>query len=303
MLLFAIFIGAGIACQSAVNAKLRSYVLSPFTASMISFFVGAVALTILTFTSGYLFWEEWGQLKGEPLWIFTGGFLGVISLTMNVILFTKIGGVQTAVLSIFGQIFMGTLLDQFGWLHSQVQPLTVLKVLGLVLVVIGVVLVTEVIVVKQNGQSSNIGWKVVGVFAGMAGAAQAPVNGRLGVVLESPLLASQISFYVGVLTLLLVVLVTKSPVKTIKFAVNSGVRNYWIFAGGLLGAIYVYGAATLAPIIGTGQLVVFALFGQLVGSVVIDRFGLFGAMNKDITRGKIMGLVSMFVGVIVINLV
>ena len=90
MLLFAVLIGAGIACQSAVNAKLRSYVLSPFTATMISFIVGAVALTILTFTSGYLFWEEWGQLKGEPLWIFTGGFLGVISLTMNVILFPKI---------------------------------------------------------------------------------------------------------------------------------------------------------------------------------------------------------------------
>jgi len=303
VLLFAILIGAGIACQSAVNAKLRSYVLSPFTASMISFTVGAVALTILTFTSGYLFWEEWGQLKGEPLWIFTGGFLGVISLTMNVVLFPKLGGVQTAVLSIFGQIFMGTLLDQFGWLHSQVQPLTVLKVLGLALVVVGVVLVTEVFFVKQGGESSNIGWKAVGVFAGMAGAAQAPVNGRLGVVLDSPLLSSQISFYVGVLTLLVIVLVTKSPVKTIKLAVNSGIRNYWIFAGGLLGALYVYGAAMLAPIIGTGQLVVFALFGQLVGSVCIDRFGLFGAMKKDITRGKILGLVCMLLGVVVINLV
>ena len=303
MLLFAILIGAGIACQSAVNAKLRSYVLSPFTASMISFTVGAVALTILTFTSGYLFWEEWGQLKGEPLWIFTGGFLGVISLTMNVVLFPKLGGVQTAVLSIFGQIFMGTLLDQFGWLHSQVQPLTVLKVLGLALVLVGVVFATEVLVVKQSGESSNIGWKAVGVFAGMAGAAQAPVNGQLGVVLDSPLLSSQISFYVGVLTLLVIVLVTKSPVKTIKLAVNSGLRNYWIFAGGLLGALYVYGAAMLAPIIGTGQLVVFALFGQLVGSVCIDRFGLFGAMKKDITRGKILGLVCMLLGVVVINLV
>ena len=303
MIIFAICIGAGLACQSAVNAKLRTYVLSPFTASMISFFVGAIAITILTFLSGYVFWEEWGNISGQPLWIFTGGFLGVFSLTMNVILFPILGGIQAAVLPIFGQIIMGTLLDQFGWVHTPLQPLTIVKSVGLLLVLIGVLFATDTFALKQTIGKSNIGWKLLGILAGMFGALQAPVNGRLGTVMDSPLLASQISFYVGLTTLFIVVLITKSPIKSVKNALQVGWKSSWIFIGGLLGAAYVFGAAMIAPIIGTGQLVILTVFGQLVGSVLIDKFGFFGAMKKEVTKGKIIGLFVILVGVIVIKLI
>ena len=151
-------------------------------------------------------------------------------------------------------------------------------------------------------RSSNIGWKLLGILAGVFGAMQAPVNGRLGTVLESPILASQISFFVGLTTLFIIVLITKSPLKTVKDALQVGWKRSWIFIGGLLGATYVFGCAMLAPILGTGQLVILMVFGQLLASVFIDKFGFFGAMKKEVTKGKLFGLFVMLLGVIVIKL-
>ena len=303
MIVFAIIIGAGLACQSAVNAKLRSYVLSPFTASMISFFVGACILTILSFTSGFLFWKEWAVLKGEPYWLLCGGLLGVFSLTMNIILFQKVGGVMAAVLPIFGQVVMGTLIDQFGWFASPIDPLTVIKGIGLVIVLLGVLLATESFKKQESAEKSQLGWKIVGVFAGVAVATQATVNGQLAAILQSTLLSTQISFYIGLIALCLIVLLTKSPIKTIQNAVAVPIKQYWIFLGGALGAFYVFGAAKLAPIIGTGHFVIYALFGQLVCSMLIDHFGLLHAPVKRVSYSKAVGLVTMLIGIILMKLI
>lgn len=302
MIVFAILIGAGLACQSAVNSKLRSYVLSPFTASMVSFFVGASILTILSFSSGFLFWNQWALLNGEPLWLWTGGLLGVFSLTMNIILFQKVGGVMAAVLPIFGQILMGTFIDHFGWIYSPVSLITPIKMLGILIVVIGVLFATETFKKQSNEEKRQLTWKVIGVFAGMAAAMQASVNGRLGAVLGSPLLSAQISFYIGLSALVLIVWLTKSPVRTIQQAFQVPLKKYWIFLGGALGAFYVFGAAKLAPIIGTGHFVIYALFGQLVCSMLIDHLGLFHAPVKHVSKGKLFGLIIMLIGIVLLKL-
>ena len=54
--MFAIFLaisfGAVFAVQTAINTQLRKFVISPFLASMISFIVGVVFLTITLLVSG-----------------------------------------------------------------------------------------------------------------------------------------------------------------------------------------------------------------------------------------------------------
>ena len=51
----------------------------------------------------------------EPWWIWIGGALGVIYLTGNIVLFPKLGSVQTVIMPILGQIVMSMLIDNFGW--------------------------------------------------------------------------------------------------------------------------------------------------------------------------------------------
>lgn len=206
-----------------------------------------------------------------PPWTFTGGLLGLAYLTINIILFKKIGGVQTAVLPIFGQLVMGVIIDQFGLFYAPISVMTWQKALGFVFVICGVVIVTDLVFAQLKAkQESPFIWKAIGVIAGMLSAIQAAINGHLGGLLSSPVAAATVSFIVGTLCLALLVLVTKAPLNTVRLAWQAGARYRWIWIGGLLGAFYVAGVAFAVPKISAGQVLVFALFGQLLTSAILD---------------------------------
>ncbi|GEO78946.1 hypothetical protein FD29_GL001220 [Companilactobacillus mindensis DSM 14500] len=302
--LIPILMGSGLAMQTAVNSKLRSYVVSPYLASAISFTIGTIFLIVLTLISGINPFISTHTLATNPWWIWSGGLLGVIGLTVNLLLFPKLGSVQTSVLPIFGQIIMGVIIDQFGLFYSPKSSLTLFKILGLLLVTGGMLITTGVFSKhkKINSQkSSNLIWQLVGIGAGMLIATQAAINGHLGVVLDSSVHAAMISFTIGTILLISVVLIFRLPVSNLKLAINTGAKNWWIWLGGFLGAFYVFGSAWLVPQIGTGQVVVIALFGQLFFSALIDQFGFFQSKINRVEMIRIIGLVAMFLGVVSVH--
>jgi len=77
---------------------------------------------------------------------------------------------------------------------------------------------------------------------------------------------------------------------------------WWIFLGGILGGTFVLANAYLAGVLGTGQTVVFALFGQMTASVIVQQFGLFHSEKNRVRLMQIMGLVIIMVGVAMIQL-
>ena len=298
-----IIMGALLGTQTAINSKLRSFIGSPYLASTVSFSVGTLFLLILSFATQGGVHLSLDTFLENPWWIWTGGLLGTIALTVNVLLFPKLGGVQTAILPIFGQIIMGLLIDQFGLLDSPKAPLTLVRFIGIVLVVSGVLLaVLRKSIGKKENSEKLLPWQIVGVIAGMLGATQTAVNGHLGSVLKSSLQAATVSFTVGTLILIIYCLISRADFSKLSLAVASGKSYWWIWIGGLLAGLYVYASAWLVPQIGTGQVVVMALFGQLTFSVVIDQFGLFEAIKSPVSRQKIIGLIIMSIGVILIKL-
>lgn len=303
MAILTVLFGVAVSLQSAVNARLRSFVQSPFLTSLLSFAIGTVALLVLTAWRGELGLLSPSALVQLPLWTFAGGLLGLTFLTVNIVLFKKIGGVQTAVLPILGQLVMSALIDQFGWLYAPLNPMTVSKAIGLVLVVCGVIVVTDLVFAAMKAKSdAPFIWKAVGVVAGMMSAVQATVNGHLGSILSSAVAAATISFLVGTLLLIVLVFVTKAPFANVRVALQAGPRYVWMWTGGLLGAFYVFGMAFAVPEIGAGQVIVFALFGQLLSSAIIEHFGLLGATKKRMTWQKVCALVVMLVGVMLVKL-
>lgn len=48
-------------------------------------------------------------------------------LTSNVLLFPRLGAVQTVILPILGRILMGTLIDSFGWFHAMQLQMTLMR--------------------------------------------------------------------------------------------------------------------------------------------------------------------------------
>ncbi|CAM3123947.1 DMT family transporter [Lactiplantibacillus plajomi] len=237
-----VLIGAGLAVQTGVNARLRQLVGSPFLASAVSFAIGALALNGLLLVTSTPITIPLRVFARQPAWLWLGGVLGVVGLTVNLVLFTRLGSVRAAVLPIFGQILAGIIIDQFGWWGAPRQPLTAIKLLGLLAVTGGVRLAIgwqpRPFRFKLPGQWR---WSALGIFAGGLVAVQATINGRLGTVLRSASHAAAISFTAGALLLLLLVVALRVPVHLGQAWQQAGTANWWLWSGGLLGAAYVLG--------------------------------------------------------------
>jgi transporter family-2 protein len=77
--------------------------------------------------------------------------------------------------------------------------------------------------------------------------------------------------------------------------------EWWYFTGGLLGVFYVAVATFAAPVIGATQLVALVIGGQLIMSILIDHFGLFGFAKLPLDITRLIGLSLMIAGVILIK--
>lgn len=313
LLLFPVLMGAGLAMQTAVNSKLQRFTHSAYLASGVSFLIAWLFLLLLSIGTHQSLTIPVSVLIHNPLWLWLGGLFGAIALTGNVILFQKIGSLQTTVLPIMGQIMMSVLIDQFGLFKSPNNPIMVSKIFGLVLIVAGVVMSLGVLdtwqgkieqeAMSAEKRSSTIWYQLFAVAAGAMMAMQTAINGTLGVVLKSPIHAAFVSFSIGVFLLLLVNIVISTHFSDVRLAVQQGKHYWWIWIGGIIGALYILGSSWLVPLIGTGQVVILALFGQLSFSALIEHFGLLESVSVRVTRSKAIGLTVMFIGVLVVKFV
>ncbi len=126
-------------------------------------------------------------------------------------------------------------------------------------------------------------------------ALQAPINAGLGRVTGS-LAAAFVSFLIGTIALgAIVVLSGKAGGLDSAF----DVRWYYL-AGGLLGAVYVTNALIAIDVIGAGGVAALTVTGQLVASLAIDRFGLFGLDQISLGPERIVGVVLLLIGTVLV---
>jgi len=293
--------GIGMPMQTSINAQLGKRVGSPFIAALINFFVGLVALLIIT-----MIWEQnlripVGAIAAAPPWILFGGAFAVVFVTGNVLLMPRLGAVQTVILPALGQIIMGTLIDTFGWFESAQKAMSPLRILGVALVFCGVI----VVIMYKSGGFRQVGkvpakqvkhvwiWRLFGVIVGMCMASQTAVNSHLGVVVDSRLFASVINFSVGLSLLIILNIVL---LKTKKPGVKEGRMPLWFLAGGLFGDLFVIGNIITAQTVGTGMAVVILLTGLMIGGLLVDQFGMFRSTRRVVGWKEIAGVVVMVIG-------
>ena len=308
--LLGIGIGASLAVQTAINSQLRRFVVSPFLSSMVSFIVAAIFLAVTTLISGSQLSLPFDLFSSQPIWIWFGGFCGVIGLTTNILLFPKLGSVETSVIPIIGMIVMGMLIDHFGWFNGFEQPFGMNRIFGVILLLLGVfltVIVQEIMsryhtpTITKEIQVNKWSWRFVGIGAGMLMSIQAAINGQLGIVLDSPFRAAFVSFFIGSVTLIIIVGLKERSYANIKEPIKQS-APWWVWIGGFIGGSYVLINVYLVGKIGTGQTVVLALFGQIIGSLLVQQFGLLKSVKNRIVPIQIFGLILMLGGVFLIKL-
>jgi transporter family-2 protein len=139
-LLFAVAAGAMLPVQFGVNAQLSHWVGSPIRAAFVSFLVGTVALLILSaFVQKPM--PSLARLGDVPWWVWVGGLLGAFYVAGSIVTAPKLGAVTLAAAIIFGQMLASVLVDQFGWVGFEEHHASPGRLIGVLLVAVGVVLV------------------------------------------------------------------------------------------------------------------------------------------------------------------
>lgn len=304
LILAAMAVGAVIPAQTAVNSRLRLSVGAPLPTSFYSFsiaFLCAVSLAVAT--TGF-HWD-FAAAAAEPWWVWIGGVMGTVFLTGSVVLFPKLGSVETVVIPILGQVIMALAIDQFGLFGAPQTAASPLRFLGAVVVVAGILCIHVLGRRSGGGVSGHAGggslwgWRAFGVFMGMCSATQTAANGYLGTVLGSSIQAGAVNLVVGATLLLLLSLTFSSSRRALLSRIEPG--PWWMWLGGVFGAIFVVGMATLAPIIGTGATVVGQLAGTIMCGQLIERFGLFGSPKTLLQTNRVLGLILVFLGAVLVR--
>jgi transporter family-2 protein len=144
---------------------------------------------------------------------------------------------------------------------------------------------------------------VLTAFALVAGALiafQAPINAAAAAALGHPLAGATLSFSVG--TIALLVLTALFLRQTIDLAALKTLPLYLIVGGGLLGALYVTSTIVLTPRIGVAAVITLGIAGQLLAGLLLDRFGLFGLVERGLTTGRVGGVAMVLIGAIMVRL-
>ncbi len=133
---------------------------------------------------------------------------------------------------------------------------------------------------------------LLGAAAGCLVGMQAPINSRLGKTVGG-VQAATFSFLVGTTALIAISFILRGGLGSWG---SVGKVPWWALIGGLLGAVYVFVALEAVKTLGASGLTAVVIAGQLVISVVIDRFGLLGVARSPITLHRVVGLVLLVSG-------
>jgi transporter family-2 protein len=128
-------------------------------------------------------------------------------------------------------------------------------------------------------------------------AMQAGVNSQLVRFVGHPLLAATVSFVVGTVALTLCSL----GVGTWPAAAALLEAPWWVWTGGLLGAVFVVTTAALAPTLGAATLLSIAVAGQMTFALLLDHYGLVGFAVRPLSLWRAVGAAFVVAGVVLIR--
>ncbi len=133
--------GGLVALQAPINSGLGR-AIGTWQAAFLSFGIGTVALALIAaLASGGL-----GQVAEvrHVGWIYlTGGLLGAAYITAVLVTVRSLGAGGVVAATIAGQLAISVVVDQFGLLGVERQPLSAAKIAGLALLAAGTYLVVR----------------------------------------------------------------------------------------------------------------------------------------------------------------
>ena len=135
----------------------------------------------------------------------------------------------------------------------------------------------------------------------VCGALQAwgpPMNNALRNSMENPWLSSIISFLPVVAFLSVVWVCQPHPFPTRE---SIAAMPWWAQLGGLIGAFAVVAGLIFVGQVGAGTFGGLTITANILMSLIIDKYGLFGMTVRELSLGRIAGAILMVAGIALIS--
>lgn len=290
--------------QTAINNKMTQYVQSPLLAAFVSFFVSTVLIAcIIAFNGQSLspFTEFIGRI---PFWQWLGGVMGLVGVTLLVVIFPKLGGVQTVLIPMLGMLLTSFVIEMFGFFGYAHKIIEADDFIGFVCIVAALWLYAT-----DTGKAVSHAWlyRFLGLVVGVAFALQPVMNSQLAVWYQSSTFASWLSFLISDILFILLIVILPVCRHNFKYILlphssNSEHRPWWVWTAGVCGAIYVISLTFFTARIGVQLVTIVGVIGQLAGGTMIDKYGLFHSSRKPIAARQYLALVLALAGTMIMNL-
>lgn len=298
--------GALLAVQAGANAQLSKTIESPFAATTLQLSVGALILIAVALATGSV--TALSLLPRATWWHVLGGTASAFYVVMTILLFPRVGAVTAIGLIIAGQVLASVVLDTFGLIGVPLIGMRAEIMLGAALVALGGVLIVRGQRAGSESGRNVWGWIILAVLTGAVLPLQGAVNGLLRQDLGGAAFAvGAISFVVATLAMGAVLVAMRQlggqagGLGTARLGQLASMP-WWGWLGGLAGATYVTTVFSAIPVIGAAATVGLTVAGQQIASLFVDSYGWFRLPKRPVSGVRLMGVVTLLVGVAAIKL-
>lgn len=307
MALFALIlvIAGGIATgiQTPTNVSVSAMV-GPLSSGLINFAGGVLTIAVVTLLFGS------GDLSAAlqaPWWQLIGGAYGVVIVLAGIVATPVLGVALFTTLLMVGQLGMGMVVDAFGLFGAAVHPLTLGRVVGFLVVLVGILLIYrgrrtlraddeadgEGTVLAARTSSGKTAFAIVFALVGGASVScQVPTNASLAVS-TGTLEGALVSFVGGFLLILVICLIAQRG----RLRVPHGAKP-WQLIGGVYGAFLVVCNMVGSIYLGVGLAVAAALLGTVAIALVVDTFGWLRTPKIPLNGWRLAGVLIVAAGIV-----
>jgi bacterial/archaeal transporter family-2 protein len=135
-----LFIGVILTLHLTMNAQVGVIIKNSKVGNAIFWTIGAITAIIIGLLSKDI--EAFSRLKEVPFWLLTAGVMGAALVFGIAWTIPQIGAGAAFVLMIAGQVITGMVCSHYGLLGSPVEPISLVKVMGSLLLIAGAGIVT-----------------------------------------------------------------------------------------------------------------------------------------------------------------
>jgi len=103
-----------------------------------SVFIVHIGGAIIALIPMLIYGNKLSQWRSVPWYTLGAGIFGLVVIAAISFMIPRVGVAASIITVVAGQLLVGTILDQYGWLGASIRPMDLTRVIGLAVVLFGV---------------------------------------------------------------------------------------------------------------------------------------------------------------------